>query len=314
MNLEFKNKRSEIIIVLLISTILALFGLYYFQFIIFLYPVLFIILGVRHGLKYTLISLLISSVLVSLIADVVLGVLMFIAFMPLTIIIINMIVKRKNPIETLIYSTITFLASVLLIIFLVNINGVSIIGQLKMNITQAINNQLKVLEQLNLTKEQMTEIRNLHRDYLEIVLAMIPSIIMIFSLVVSYINYLLSTSFLRKLGHAIVFVPKFSNFKLPRNIFLGLGIMFFATFLLNRYNLFNSYDVIINLIVLSLFIFFVQGISVIDYKLKYKNIRTVWRIFILLLIFEMMPIAGFLVIILGLFDAIFDFRKLTSSN
>lgn len=314
MNLEFKNKRSEIIIVLLISTILALFGLYYFQFIIFLYPVLFIILGVRHGLKYTLISLLISSVLVSLIADVVLGVLMFIAFMPLTIIIINMIVKRKNPIETLIYSTITFLASVLLIIFLVNINGVSIIGQLKMNITQAINNQLKVLEQLNLTKEQMTEIRNLHRDYLEIVLAMIPSIIMIFSLVVSYINYLLSTSFLRKLGHAIVFVPKFSNFKLPRNIFLGLGIMFFATFLLNRYNLFNSYDVIINLIVLSLFIFFVQGISVIDYKLKYKNIRTVWRIFILLLIFEIMPIAGFLVIILGLFDAIFDFRKLTSSN
>jgi uncharacterized protein YybS (DUF2232 family) len=314
LNLEFKNKRSEIIIVLLISTILALFGLYYFQFIIFLYPVLFIILGVRHGLKYTLISLLISSVLVSLIADVVLGVLMFIAFMPLTIIIINMIVKRKNPIETLIYSTITFLGSVLLIIFLVNINGVSIIGQLKMNITQAINNQLKVLEQLNLTKEQMTEIRNLHRDYLEIVLAMIPSIIMIFSLVVSYINYLLSTSFLRKLGHAIVFVPKFSNFKLPRNIFLGLGIMFFATFLLNRYNLFNSYDVIINLIVLSLFIFFVQGISVIDYKLKYKNIRTVWRIFILLLIFEMMPIAGFLVIILGLFDAIFDFRKLTSSN
>lgn len=314
MNLEFKNKNSEIIIVLLISTMLALFGLYYFQFIIFLYPLLFIILGVRHGLKYTLIGLLASATLISLIIDLVLGVLMFIAFMPLTITLINMIVKRKNPVETLIYSTITFLGSVLLIIFLVNINGVSIIGQLKMNITQAINNQLKVLEQLNLTKEQMAEIKNLHKNYLEIVLAMIPSVIMIFSLVVSYLNYLLSTLFLRKLGYAVVFVPKFSNFKLPRNIFFGLGIMFFATFLLARYNLFNSSEVIVNLIVLTLFIFFIQGISVIDYKLKNKNIRTVWRIFILLLILEMIPIAGFLIIILGLFDAIFDFRKFTSSN
>jgi len=185
---------------------------------------------------------------------------------------------------------------------------------LKMNITQAINNQLKVLEQLNLTKEQMSEIKNLHKNYLEIVLAMIPSVIMIFSLVVSYLNYLLSTLFLRKLGCAVVFVPKFSNFKLPRNIFFGLGIMFFATFLLARYNLFNSSEVIVNLIVLTLFIFFIQGISVIDYKLKNKNIRTVWRIFILLLILEMIPIAGFLIIILGLFDAIFDFRKFTSSN
>ena len=256
MNLEFKNKNSEVIFVVLISTILALFGMYYFQFIIFLYPILFIILGVRHGLKYTLISLLASTALISLIVNIVLGMMLFVAFMPLTIIIINMIVKRKNPIETIIYSTITFLASVLLVIFLININGVSIIGQLKMNITQTINNQVELLDQLNLTKEQIQEIKSLQKNYLEVVLAMIPSIIMILSLVVSYLNYLVSTLFLRKLGYAVAYVPRFSNFKLPRNIFLGLGIMFFTTYLLARYKLFNSFDVIINLIVLTLFIFF----------------------------------------------------------
>lgn len=314
MNFEFNNRNSETIFVLVFSTLLTLFGIYYFQFLIFLYPILFIMLGVRHGLKYALINLAISAILIGLIIDIISGILMFIAFTPLTLTIIIMIIKRKSSIEVLISSTIVFLASVLLVIGFIDMNGVSIIGQLKMNITEIINSQMDLLGQMDLSNEEILDIKNLHRDYLQAVLAVIPSVIMIFSLAVSYLNYLLSTLLLRKLGYAIVYIPKFFNFKLPRNIFFGLAFMFLITFILNNFNLFNSFEVILNLIVLTFFVFFIQGISVIDYLLNQKKIKTLLRILILWFVIDLAPVFGILILILGLFDAIFDFRKLRSGN
>ncbi len=314
MNSELNNRNSEIIRTLVLTTILALFGMYYFPFIMFLYPVMFIVLGVRHGARYSLMGLLASASLLGLIVDIISGILMFIAFMPLTLIIINSIVRRRKATKTLLYSTIAFLVSVIMIVSFVNMNGVSVIGQLKGNITQIVNGQMDLLGQLNLTKEQVAEIRNLQGSYLEIVLAVIPSVIIIFSLVISYLNYLISSLLLRNKEYAVVFIPSFSNFELPKNIFLGLGIMFLTTFLLHNFNLINSFEVILNLIVLTIFVFFVQGISVIDYKLKEKRIKIGWRVFLIILILDFIPIIGLLAILLGLFDVIFDFRKLRSSN
>ncbi len=42
----------------------------------------------------------------------------------------------------------------------------------------------------------------------------------------TYINYIVSVLILRKLGYGIVHIPRFSRFKLPNNILLGVGIMF----------------------------------------------------------------------------------------
>lgn len=313
MNLEF-NKNSEIVFVLIISTILALFGIYYFQFIIFLYPVLFVVLGVRRGLKYSLMDLAASAAIIGLMVDILSGMLIFAAFMPLTFTMINMIKRRKNSTIILIISTIVFLLSISLIINFVNMNGINIIGQLKGNIAQIINSQMDIFSQLNLSDEEFQAVKDLHGSYLQSVLAVVPSIVMIFSLVVSYLNYLLSTIALRRLGYPAIYIPKFLNFKLPRNIFLGLTIMFFTTFLLNYFNLINFFEVILNLIVLTFFIFFIQGISVVDYMLNKKNIRTALRIFVLWLIIDLMPIFGIFILILGLLDVIFDFRKLRNCN
>ena len=312
MNLEF-NKNSEIVFVLIISTILALFGIYYFQFIIFLYQVLFVVLGVRRGLKYSLMDLAASAAIIGLIVDILYGILIFAAFIPLTFIMINMIKRRKNSTIILIISTIVFLLSISLIINFVNMNGINIIGQLKGNIAQIINSQMDIFSQLNLSDEEFQAVKDLHGSYLQSVLAVVPSIVMIFSLVVSYLNYLLSTIALRRLGYPAIYIPKFLNFKLPRNIFLGLTIMFFTTFLLNYFNLINFFEVILNLIVLTFFIFFIQGISVVDYILDKKNIRSAFRIFILWLIIDLMPIFGIFILILGLLDVIFDFRKIGKS-
>ncbi|HSH35009.1 hypothetical protein, partial [Schnuerera sp.] len=61
MKIDLKRKTLETIFAIAISTILMLIGIYYLPLIMFLYPILFIILGVRYGLNYAVLGLAISA-------------------------------------------------------------------------------------------------------------------------------------------------------------------------------------------------------------------------------------------------------------
>lgn len=72
----------------------------------------------------------------------------------------------------------------------------------------------------------------------------------------TYINYIVSVLILRKLGYGIVHIPRFSRFKLPNNILLGVGIMFLGTFILKVFNVLNYRTIFANITLLTSFTFF----------------------------------------------------------
>jgi len=133
--------------------------------------------------------------------------------------------------------------------------------------------------------------------------------IMIFSLIMTYINYLISVLILRKLGYGIVYIPRFSRFKLPNNILLGVGIMFLGTFLLKIFKLSYYETIFMNITLLASFVFFVQGLAVIDYKLKEKKRNLFLRLIVILFFILVLPL-GTYIAFLGVLDVIFDFRKI----
>lgn len=137
----------------------------------------------------------------------------------------------------------------------------------------------------------------------------LPSIIMISSLVIAYINYLVSALILRRLGYGIVSIPKFSRFQLPNNILLGTGIMFLGAFILKVLKLFYYETILLNITVIVSFMFFAQGLSVIDYKLIQRKTPMLLRVFIIIVFAMLLPF-GWMISILGVLDVIIDFRKL----
>ena len=150
--MDLKNKTMETIFAIAISTILMLIGIYYMEVVIFLYPVLFIILGTRYGENYALLGLVISTFSIGLMVGMISGILIFIAFTPLTISIIYTLKMRKSSFTVLSISTLVFLLSTLLIIGIMkNMTGISIINEIEELFTQILDYQIEILKNTELS-------------------------------------------------------------------------------------------------------------------------------------------------------------------
>lgn len=311
LKIDPKRKVMETIFAIAVSTILMLIGIYYLPWAIFLYPILFVILGVRYGMNYAILALIVSTFSIGLMVDMISGIFILIAFAPLSISLIHTIKMRKNSLVVLSVSAIVFLISIVFIMSIMkNMTGVSIINQLEDAFNQVINYRIEILKDTGLTKNEILEVKDFLENQSEYILLITPSIVMVFSLVIAYLNYLLSSLSLRKLGYGIVSIPKFSRFKLPNNILLGTAIMFLGAFIIKKLQLFYYETILINITVIISFLFFIQGLAVIDYKLIKRNLKTIPRILIggLLII----PFGGFLPFV-GVLDTIFDLRKFRKS-
>lgn len=304
------RKIADIVLTIGISTIVMLLGIYYIQWLIFLYPTLFIILGVKYGLNYNIISIIVSAFSIGLMTDKVSGMIILLAFSPLSIALNYLIVNRKKTLRTMVVSTLVSLVSFLLVLSLMkDASGVSIVHQLEESFTQIINTQIEALKDMQLSQYEILQIEDFWEGAFKYVLLIMPSLIIIFSLITAYINYFISSVVLRKIGYGVVSIPRFSKFNLPSNVLLGTGIMLLGAFLLKWFKLPYYDTVLLNIMALASFVFFVQGLSVIDYRLIKRDIGRIFRILILLFFILVLPVSGIITFI-GILDVILDFRKL----
>lgn len=313
-NRKKENKIFETIFIIAIATIFILVGIYYIPWIIFLYPIFFIVLGVRNGIIYNLIGLTISSLSLGLMIDRISGIFILLTFAPLSIVLNYIIEKRRKSSEGIAVSTVILLFSFLLVINIMgDMSGVSIINQLEDFFAQTLNSQIEILKDMDLSAYEVLKIRDVLENAVDYVLLILPAIVIIFSLIIAYLNYLISSMMLRRLGYGIVSIPKFSKFKLPNNVLLGTGIMFLGAFIIKALKLFYYETILLNITVIASFVFFTQGLSVIDYKLIKKNLGRIPRVLIVVFFTIILPL-GWLISFIGILDVIIDFRKLRKST
>ena len=306
---EVKNN-LEIILTIVIATIIMLFGIYYLPWITFLYPIPFIVLGVKYGISYNIFSLIVSTLSLGLIVDKTSGIFILLAFAPLSVALNYTLKKGKKHFEVITISTLVTLASFLLLInIMTDMTGVSIIIQMEEFFTNTLNIQIEALKDMELSSYEVLKIKDELENAFDYVLLIIPSIVMIFSLVTAYLNYLISTLILRKLGYGIVSIPKFSKFKLPNNILIGTGIMFLGAFIIKSLELFYYETILLNITALASFMFFIQGLSVVDHSLIENKVKKIPRILMILFFIIVLPLAG-IISFIGVIDSIVDFRKL----
>ncbi|HHV38262.1 MAG TPA: DUF2232 domain-containing protein [Tepidimicrobium sp.] len=307
------NVFLETIFVIGISVLFMLIAVYYAPELMFLYPVFFVVLGVKQGINYNILALLTSTLILGLIVGMVFAISILIAFAPLSIILSYTIERRRKSLEIISISTLfLFISFLLIIIIMRGMTGVNLINQLEDRFAQLLDSQMNALRNMDLSSYEMLKIGDGLESIVRYTILIMPSIMIISSLAMAYLNYLISVLILRKFGYGIVSIPKFSKFQLPSNILLGTGIMFIGTFILKGLKLFYYETILLNITVLVSFIFFVQGLSVVDHKFVEKGLPVILRIAIILFFAVLLPF-GWIISILGLLDVIIDFRKLRRS-
>lgn len=300
----------ENILVILIMSLYIVYGIYYLPLLIIFIPIPFVVLGIRNGLKDNIISMVITSLIVGLVLDMPSALILILAFAPLSIALNYTIKKRKKTSEVILIATISFFLSLLIIMgigrFSTEVGGSIESEQLW---TEIITIQTDRFKEIGMTNTQIFENIELLEAAYEYALIVLPSILAIASFIISSLNYLASTIILRKMGYGILNLPRFSKFKLPENIITGSAIMFLSAIVMGWLDIPYHNALLLNISSLVGFIFFLQGLAVIDFLLIKAKVKLGFRIILLLINIVIVPMGGILFFI-GMFDSAFDMRKI----
>lgn len=291
-------------------SLLMTIGLYLFPSIIFLFPVAFIVIGVKYDMTNSFISILLTSFLIGISIDLISGLIMLAAFGPMALYITDSIGKRKKSRDIIIPSSIIFfLSTIMVVIMLRGFSGISLIESLKESVKTYTDLQMTMIEDMELTNIESFRFRESVDNLYNIVVSILPSFFIILSVIISYTNYYISTIILRRLGLGIRDNPRFSKFSLPRNFIIGSLFMFLVVYLLEKIETIPSDVVELNIIVLVVSLLFIQGLSVLNYLLVSLRFHIILRLILLGFTVFVSPLISLLVLV-GVLDIIFDFRKL----
>lgn len=311
MNLNDKTSMiTESAVIATLITIFVFLGLYLIPMILFLYPIPLVVLGVRHNIKAGIITMVVSFILVSILIDPLTSIFVTVLFGLLAIVLPFMINRGYSSYKIIVVGTLSsFLSLVATIIVSGYITGVRFHEMLKSNFDLILSTQKSLLNEMNLSSYEMSEMVDMVSNVFDFTLLIFPAIIIMVSLFNTYINYWISAAILKRLNYKDMKVPKFSRFRLPSNILLGVVVIGIGSAIISYYKLFYYDTIILNIGVLGIFVFFLQGLAVIIYLLNKTKIRGILKgiiIGFLVLSASLMPIIA----LVGLVDTIFNFRKI----
>lgn len=310
-NDKMKKTIIESAMVILIMSLYIAYGKYYIPIFVPFMAIPFIILGIKNGIKNNITSMAITFLLVGMVLRSPGDAILLLVYAPLSIGLNYMIKKRKKTNEILLISTGLVFLSLLLIVFLgKQSTGMGLVEELEGFYTQILTTQQGIFKEMGMTNYEIIQKMNFLEAGYEYILITLPSILIIGSLFISSLNYLFLSILLRKMGYQIVNLPKLSRFKLPNDIILGTGLMFLIILIMGKLDIPYSNALLANISFLVGFLFLIQGLSLIDYYLINKvKMKLIFRITILIIIMIIAPLSSVLVL-LGMFDSIFDIRKI----
>lgn len=136
----------------------------------------------------------------------------------------------------------------------------------------------------------------------------VPGILIVFSMIVAYLNYATLSWFVGKTGRKIVSLPPFRMFSLPKSIVFGSLLIYVLAYLTILSGIIDKSLIMFNLEMLFTFIFSVQGLAVVFFFGYWKKIPK-FVILIVSAIFVFTWLGETFLFMLGLTDIILDIRK-----
>lgn len=310
-----RNKTRAMIESALITAIAVIFALavIYIPFVgmltMFL-PVPFIIIGVKNGLRYTILSLVAATFIIGVFTGLFSAVLMLITAWLVSIVLAYMIEKKYQFRSIIFFGSIASIASIIISLALMpKIFGFGPLEMIEQSFVEMVEMYTGLLEGSAIDEKKVEQVIDSLKMMKEFILIIFPSTIIMISVITTYVNYLVSGVILRKIGFAIEKQKKFGHFRLPPNFMMGALIIVGLTYLSSSFNIVKSDALNANIVYLFQYVFIILGLAVVSFFLEKRRIGNILRRVILVFIL-LIPSASLILFFIGLFDAIFNIRKL----
>lgn len=275
-----------------------------------------IVLIVRNNLTTGLLASLVAAFLVAIFVGPLAATFFYIQFMGIALVYGGMIKKNFEARKILLAGTIVSVVSTIILFSLtLFVTQISLEDQ-KQAIYDSVDYSIEFYKETgmieNFTNQGLSEedIRTLLTETINLFFKALPTILIMAGLIAAFTNFLMARMALKRLGVNPPYLAPFGEWRLPWYVIWGV-ILGWSGYLLGDYIDVNFLRVIgQNIMIAYGMILFVLGLAVIVYFVRKYRVGFFTRLGIAFIIIFMFHYAILLTLGIGMFDLIFDYRKL----
>lgn len=290
----------------LISAYLPLIG----PFVNLMWPVPIILLGVRHGYKWSIMATVVAGIMIALLMHPLHSLSVVVGFGLIGIVLGYAFRMNFSAGKTMLWGTIASLISKAALLgisaMVIGTNPFTMQTDVMAN---AVEQAVEIYRNFGMGEQELAKITESMQTMMDLMKIILPAGFIMASVLDTWLNFLIAKVVLKKLGHHVPGFPPFKDWCLPYYI-----VYFFALSLVMIY-WGNSREIILlsqvgmNLQVMTSMLILVQGLALFNYFADKYNLSRMVRGIILFLVLT----NGFLAQILifgGAIDMVMDYRRL----
>lgn len=294
------------IIFAMISAYLPVIG----PFVNLIWPVPIILLGVRHGYKWSIMATAVAGILIAILMHPLHAVSVVVGFGLIGITIGHAFRHKFSPVKTMIWGSVASLISKIAIIGI----AILVLGTNPLNMQgdvmqKAMEQAMDLYRTMGIKEDDLATMAETMKQALGIMQIILPIGFAGAAVVDTYLNFWVAKAVLRRMGHHIEPFPPIKEWTFPRPAAYIFIASMAAVYFGKSQDIILLYNVGFNVYIGAMLVLVAQGLAVFYYLADKYNLSKLLRAAILFLVLS----NGFLtqvLIFVGIYDMMADYRKL----
>lgn len=276
---------------------------------VLLWPLPMILLLVRHGIKWALMSVATAIVVTAALVEPMASLRLAVSFAPTGLALGIGYRNRWSGVK--IFSVATFASIIakglgLYIVFL--LTGIEpFAGQLEL-MPQQFEQSVAMYQSMGMSPEQIEEARRNFSENLKMIALLLPMVVLIMGILDTALNFWAGGILLRRFGEPVPVFPKFTEWRLSSFFAYLYAFSILGMYWGNAHDIPLLYKIAVNMNMAGTVAGLVQGVSVFQAAAAHYR----WKSFmanILLILLVLSGIGTQVIVFTGLFDTVFDYRR-----
>jgi uncharacterized protein YybS (DUF2232 family) len=297
---------SIAIVFALISAYMPFVG----PFVNLIWPVPIILLGVRHGYKWSIMATFVAGIIIAMLVHPLQAVGVVVGFGLIGIVLGHSLRSEFHPVKTLLWGSVaSLLSKVAVLLISASVLGVNLLNIQAEAFSQAFEQSVQMYRSLGMKEEDIATIATNMQAMLQYMKIVLPSLFVIAAIADTYLNFIVSKIVLKRLGNKVPSFPPFREWTLPGYIVYIYLLALVGMYWGNSRQITELYHIALNFQVITSTLLFIQGLALFYFLSDKYKLSRLSRGIILFLIFTN-GLFSQILIVAGAFDMAFDYRQL----
>lgn len=280
-------------------------------FVNFLWPLPIVICGCRHGLKWSIMTLLVATIIIAMLMSPINAFFLAAIFGLLGLILGECMRRHLSPMKLMLYGSVGgIIALVLNIVLSFLVLGIDPINMMFTSFDESLVQLAEYYREHGMSEADIKTSIDSYKEMFRMMRIIMPGAFFLCAPVMAFVNYIAAKKILVKLGESFENFPDFVLLKVPKWVLWPYCISLLAvTYFYQTDQSSWMYNVSVNVQTVCSFVLVFQGIVLLYWFVDTRKKPRWWANIGMFLLFAI-PIFSQIMVYVGAFDLVFDFRKI----